>query len=62
VDIQAHESCAESREHPAALARECQQQANEHARPVVLHCAYGDRHTFYPQPNDIYDRYYRRTL
>lgn len=62
VAIMAQETCHEARERPAQLASECQEIANECNKPVVLRCANGDRHTFYPQPEGLYERYFERRI
>lgn len=62
VDVMVHETCAESRDYPAAIAEACQALAQEKQKPVVFTAAHGDRHIFYPQPKDIYDQYYGRKI
>jgi len=53
VDIQAKPICAESRDNPAAIARECQLIADEFKLPVVLSVELWqggwDKFTFKPQ-------------
>lgn len=53
VDIQASPICAESRDDPAGIARECQAVANAHGLPVRFSCELRSgevsRHAFYPE-------------
>lgn len=52
VNISAHPICAESKDNPAGIARECQQIANAYRLPVRFSCEWtsgSDAHTFNPE-------------